>query len=202
MTSLSSHLLHVGSILGWSLLFRKLPYGYISDIHAVASSLSATLSIAQLVAEAWCVAVTVPYMIIDAFLCIKARDWGSSAHHLLTLVLIVTAQRDPVYTELRATSYTLFIEWSTLALNHWQRSRQSATRMKLLLVSYFLNRVVFLLWFLWFKNSPLAVCTWSNDTSDFWWNCWKGVWGARLLHAMLCVWFMKMLKVYKRKFVR
>ena len=167
-----------------------------SDFHAFGSLVLSTLSLCSVVPELYVQLFTIPYMAIDGCLELADRKWFYVVHHFGTLVGMAHVASSTYLMNARANSIVLVIELSTLALNHWNRKRASAVRFWVLVVLFFLNRVLYLGYAAYSSSSPfLAATATAADLSDLdrASSTWA-LWCLRLLHAILCVAFVKIIQ--------
>jgi len=176
------------SAAGWLIAFWRLPYTRLTDLNGWGCGLLAMLSLGEVVPEECAVAFIVPYFVLDSAACVRERDWLYVGHHVASLSLIALGFDEPnIGIEQRGISRVLLVEWSVLLLSHWNRDRSSRLRYALLVIGYFLNRVVYLGYLAYFSEFQAVGLTGTSHEV-------LGVWGTRALHLMMTVWFFMLLR--------
>ena len=135
-----------------------------SEVHAIGTSLLAVASVLSFTHDQGVLlAFTVPYFVIDSILCAVNADVAFLVHHLLTLGMIAQAQRSAFLVEGRVMSHVLLVELSTIVLNWWSLDPSNILRYRLLVLVYFVNRVLFLGWYAWSPTGYLSTMTSPPD---------------------------------------
>ena len=132
------------------LVFNK--YHLASDIFGGTIGVLAWLSVFEVISEQVCLGAALAYYFIDLGCCLKDQDYFFSFHHVVTLSLISTRPLTPLLTNSTLMSYILTIDLINPCLAHWKREPTSLKRYAILLVSYFLLRICFLSWLLFFSS--------------------------------------------------
>ena len=172
-------------LLFWTLLIHMIPYEWISDIHASVAFALSVITLLQILPDYVLFAWSITYFLVDLIEVIIQWDVTYIIHHTMSIIVPVAGLFDPVLTLGTNTgAYIMLIEYSTVILNHWQRNRNDKYIYIELLTVYFVNRIVYLSYLLYFSFISRP----RNKYGYFAVSC------LRILHILMCVWFYKLLK--------
>lgn len=175
----------------WAVVFAgAIPYSLVTDVHAFGAGTLAVFSLAGRIPDIYVVAWSTPYFVFDLYYCVLRSDHLFTLHHLFTLVGGAMANYSGYLRQQRASSYALSIELSTLPLNYWKRLPSSSARFFLLIVAYFLNRILFFGWVVWADGSQLSWSRVLKHTKEKERTVEYGfILLVRSFHFVLCIWF-------------
>lgn len=181
-----------GSSAAWSAAFWFVPYVWMTDVNAWGCGVLSVLSLCELTPELWTVAWVCPYFVLDSVRCVRDREWTYVIHHVLSLCMLGFGASEPhAGITNRGASRVLLVEWSALLLAHWNRDRSSRLRFAVLLIGYFLNRIVYLGHLAWCSRFSAAVAADTQREVAI-------IWGLRLLHVLMTTWFLLLLRKARR----
>jgi len=146
------------------------------------------LSICGHVDETWTIAFTWAYFALDTWKMWRKKQWLFVLHHMLTIGSLVLTLGSTIMLEHRLSSYMLLIEWSAIPLNIWWEDKGNATKYKVLVGSYFVNRVIYLTWLLYLSKQCAALS--SGDSAEL---CI--LWLVRLIHVANFAWWINLVRV-------
>lgn len=176
-------------LLFWTIAIHSISYEYISDIHAGISFALSVITVLRLIPDYILFSWSITYFMVDLIELIIQWDVMYIIHHTLSIAVPVAGLFDPALTlGTNAGAYIMLIEYSTVVLNHWQRNRNDKKRYFELLAVYFVNRIIYLTYLLYFSYISRP----KNKYGYFAVNC------LRILHILMCVWFYKLLKKLPR----
>ncbi|AHA54591.1 putative membrane protein, partial [Emiliania huxleyi virus 145] len=139
-------------LLFWTIAIHLVPYEYISDIHAGISFVLSVITVLRLIPDYILFSWSMTYFMVDLIELIIQWDVTYIIHHTLSIIVPIAGLFDPVLTlGTNAGAYIMLIEYSTVILNHWQRNRNNKNTYFELLIVYFVNRIVYLTYLLYFS---------------------------------------------------
>ena len=181
-------LLICGGVLFWNFTLYNF-YEAMSDIHAATTVALALLTITTPFPDQYIFALSTSYFMVDLVEVVVHWNTIYVIHHVLAILVPVCGVLDPAITiGSDAGAYIILIELSTLFLNNWTRNRSSKKAYFSLLGVYFLNRIMYLSYLLYFSFISKPSNIFGKLT----------LYSLRLLHVLMCLWFYKLCLKYKR----
>ncbi|AET42619.1 hypothetical protein EXVG_00270 [Emiliania huxleyi virus 202] len=176
-------------LLFWTLTIHTIPYEWISDIHASISFGLSVVTILKVLPDCVLFTWSITYFLVDIIELVIQWDVMYMIHHIMSIIIPIAGLFDTTLTlGTNAGAYIMLIEYSTVLLNHWQRNRGDKKTYFELLAVYFINRIVYLTYLLYFSFISRP----KNKYGYFAVSC------LRILHILMCVWFYKLLKKLPR----